>query len=286
MTTTPSDTTTIDTTPSTGIIDFRARPNTHEYMADLLVPNYPLWTQFRTDPPPVESLDTFIQALGANSIDRGVFTGRQRIEHGRLTFGVTNDYVAQCVAQHPDVLIGVASVDPSTGPVELARELDHSIAELGLKGIALDFHWLKVPVSDPVFSPIYTYAQEKGVPVILTVGGLNGPLGHPDRIAEVAEAFPDLTIVASHGMWPYVNEYVRLAWRYPNVIIEASMFWFYPGVEPFIEAAGDLISDQVVYASAFPYQPLETLHRFRELAIPEDALTKILWDNPRRILGL
>lgn len=64
------------------------------------------------------------------------------------------------------------------------------------------------------------------------------------------------------------------------------MFWFYPGVEPFIEAAGDLISDQVVYASASLYQPLETLNRFRELGIPEDALTKTLWDNPHRILGL
>lgn len=181
MTTTPSDATTIDTTPSTGIIDFRARPNTYEYMADLLVPIYPLWTQFRTDPPPVKSLDTFIQALRANGIDRAFFTGRQRIENGRLTFGVPNDYVAQCVAAHPDVLIGVASVDPSTGVDEVAQELDHSIGERGLKGIALDFHWMKVPVSDPVFTPVYAYAQKKGVPVILTIGGLNGLFGHPDR---------------------------------------------------------------------------------------------------------
>jgi len=264
---------------ASGVVDFRARPNTQEYLHSMLGEDYaPIWKRFGYGPPPVVELSEFLDELKRAGVDLAVFTGRMP--------NVSNDYVAETVAKYPDVLIGMAGLDPAIGPSKATAELRRCVEELDLRGVSMDAHFLKVAFDDRLFYPIYAAASDLNIPVNLTLGPYTGPYGHPDRIATVAEAFPELTIVCSHGCWPQVTEFIRLAWRFQNVILEASIYEFLPGAEPFIDAANSLITDQVVYASAFPFNALDTLERFKALPLSEASLQKILWDNPRRVLGL
>ena len=68
--------------------------------------------------------------------------------------------------------------------------------------------------------------------------------------------------------------------------LEASIYEFLPGAEPFLDAANTIIQDRVVYASAFPFNPLETLSRFTRLPFSAAALDKLVYGNASRVLGL
>ena len=45
-------------------------------------------------------------------------------------------------------------------------------------------------------------------------------LGHPRHLDVVAGDFPELTIIVSHGGYPWVLEAVLLAWKHPHVYLE------------------------------------------------------------------
>jgi predicted TIM-barrel fold metal-dependent hydrolase len=45
-------------------------------------------------------------------------------------------------------------------------------------------------------------------------------LGHPRHLDVVAADFPELTIIVSHGGYPWVLEAVLLAWKHPRVYLE------------------------------------------------------------------
>jgi predicted TIM-barrel fold metal-dependent hydrolase len=116
------------------VIDFRARPNTAEYMALYDNPASRLnWeVRFKYPKPPAETLETFMAAVQAHGIDRIVFTGRQT-----STRGISNDYIASCVQRYPDRIIGFAGVDVAAGAAAVA-ELERAVTQLGLRGVSLD----------------------------------------------------------------------------------------------------------------------------------------------------
>src|SRR5699024_7454746 len=116
---------------------------------------------------------------------------------------------------------------------------------------------------------------------------LVGRASDPRSVDRVAEDFPDLTIVCSHGCWPKTDQFIALAYRHDNVYLESSIYEFLPGAQPFIEAARTILQDRVVYASAFPFNPLDTHKRFVEtFDFPPDVLEKIMSGNAARVLGI
>ena len=80
--------------------------------------------------PPGTTLDAHWEAM--QPVERAVVFGLQA---RASDIYVPNDYVAGYVAQHPETLIGFASVDPSeeSAPTELER----AVRELGLRGLKL-----------------------------------------------------------------------------------------------------------------------------------------------------
>jgi len=115
-----------------GVIDFRARPNTTEYMAlyDNPASRRNWEVRFRFPKPANETLEAFMANVAAEGIDRIVFTGRQT-----ATRGISNDYIAGCVRQYPDRIVGFAGIDVAAGPPAVA-ELERAVTRLGLKGVS------------------------------------------------------------------------------------------------------------------------------------------------------
>ena len=274
-------------------IDFRARPNTPEYMS-MYPPDYGSFDRIpghsRPEPVPLEA---YVGALDEEGIDVGVFVGRQVVEDGEVVRGVTNDYIAECVDRFPDRLVGFAGIDPTGDIMDALDEVERSVEELGLSGVSI----YPTTESEPVdrlyhhrrVYPIYAKAVELGVPLSITVGPNIGEVGRshdPHPIATVATDFPELTIVVAHASWPTPTDFVNLAYKHENVYLDGSIYQFFPGAEPFLEAAKGLIQDKVVWASAFPFGPLSDVHRLEELGFSGEALEKVRYENAAGILGL
>lgn len=69
--------------------------------------------------------------------------------------------------------------------------------------------------------PLYSKCVELDVPVCYQTGQsaeqLTSEPGHPMYADEVAMDFPDLTLVLTHGGWPWSGEWCSMLWRHPNV---------------------------------------------------------------------
>jgi predicted TIM-barrel fold metal-dependent hydrolase len=271
------------------VIDFRSRPNTEPFMGIYNSANRDPWKKFRTVRPPTGTLPEYVEHMTAAGVALGVFTGRQGVLAG--DHAIPNDYIASCVKTYPDAIRGFGGIDPRQTTAALA-EIDRCVQQLGLSGIALD------PPSalggdgptwddEQLLVPLYERASKLGVPVVLTMGPVVGRHGSPHSVDRVAVAFPDLQIVCSHGVWPQTMELIALAFRRPNVTLETSIYIDYPGAAALIvEAANTLIRDQIVYASAYPFTPLEGIDRFRSLGFAKDALAAVCYGNAARLLKL
>jgi predicted TIM-barrel fold metal-dependent hydrolase len=271
------------------VIDFRVRPGTKKVL-EAMSPDgkVPKGTnRWGHQSPEALSLDDFVKSLDAHGIDKIVFTGRQRFLDGK-NGGLDNDYIAETVRQHPKRIIGFASADPGTGVSESVREIRRGLEDLGLKGIAVDPFLRNLQADDRKLYPLYEVAAELGLPAVITVGPLIGQhWSDPVAIDHVAEDFPTLKILLSHGCYPQVTELIGLAYRRKNVYLEPSLYFALPGAEFFIEAAKTILQDQVIYASAFPFAPLDIKEEFiKTYDLSGTLLEKILGGNAASFLGL
>jgi predicted TIM-barrel fold metal-dependent hydrolase len=271
------------------VIDFRVRPGTKKVL-EAMSPNgqVPQGTnRWGHQSPEAVSLDEFVKSLDAHGIDRIVFTGRQRFLGGQ-NGGLDNDYVAETAATYPTRIIGFASADTATGVSEAVKEIRRGIEVLGLRGIAVDPFLRDLRADDRRLYPLYEAAVELGVPAVITVGPLiNQQFNDPVSYDHVAEDFPTLKILLSHGCYPHVTELVGLAYRRKNVCLEPSLYFALPGAEIFIEAAKGILQDQVIYASAFPFAPLDIKEEFvKTYDLSGVVLDKILGGNAANFLGL
>lgn len=264
--------------PAVRVLDFRARPNTHEYLA--------LFAGDGGGMPKPEPLAGFIAALDSAGVDQAVFPGRQStimIEGRRAEVTLSNDYVAGCIKAYPDRLIGLVGVDPAKRLAAL-REIDRGIALLGMKGVSIDLPG--VQADDRMMYPIYYKCMELGVPVVITQGPRMGNLSNPRAISTIAEDMPDLKIVCSHAIYPQVDEWIALAFRSRNIFIEASMYHFMPGAEAIFAAANGPLQDKIIYGSAFPFAPLADVALFKARMPDAKALDKVLYRNAAGVLGI
>jgi predicted TIM-barrel fold metal-dependent hydrolase len=271
------------------VIDFRVRPGTKKVL-EAMSPNGQVPTgtnRWGHQSPEASSLDDFVRSLDAHGIDKIVFTGRQRFVDGR-NGGLDNDYIAETVKKYPDRIIGFASADPVTGVTQSVREIRRALEDLHLRGIAVDPFLRDLRADDAKLYPLYEVAAELGLPAVITVGPLIAQQwSDPVTIDHVAADFPTLKILLSHGCYPQVTELIGLAYRRKNVYLEPSLYFGLPGAEIFIEAAKTILQDQIIYASAFPFAPLDIKEEFvKTYDLSGALLDKFLGDNAAEFLGL
>ena len=108
---------------------------------------------------------------------------------------VPNDYVHEYVRQHPEKLVGVASVDPNDpGCIE---QLEHAVRNFGFRAVKLSGAYQDFNPADTCHDPLYRKAQELDIPVFWhqsTTPFAITPLrwSKPIVLDEVAQRFPKL----------------------------------------------------------------------------------------------
>lgn len=211
----------------------------------------------------------------------------------------TNEYVAQMRDNYPDVVRQAwAAVDPFKGETAI-QQAKAAIQDFNMLG----FHFHPImghfSVDDERLYPLWETINALHVPVMIDVGttgmgaGLPGGLGarirhaHPAAIDSLAADFPNLTIIAAHPGWPWVEEMTAVALHKGNVYWELSGWapkYFPNSLKRDIRGR---LRDKIMFGSDYPSIPHTRLFReWNELGYDDLLLEKIFHQNAENILGL
>lgn len=203
---------------------------------------------------------------------------------------ISNDEVAAFVAEAPDRLVGVGSVDISK-PMQAVAEIRRCVRELGFRAIRV-LPWLwECPPTDRRFYPVYVACAEEGVPFCTQIGH-TGPLmpsevGRPIYLDQVALDFPELTIVGGHIGYPWTDEAIALVTKHENVYIDTSAYTArrYPAqLVEFMRGHG---AAKVLFGTNYPMiTGAKALEGLDELGLGEKQRALFLSGNARRVFGV
>ena len=139
--------------------------------------------------------------------------------------------------------------------------------------------------------PIYEYCAEHGIPVLLMGGGGNGPdLSHsnPIIIDRVCGDFPEMTVINTHGGYPWVTEILFVAFKRPNLYLCPDMYMYnMPGVSDYVMAANTFLSERFLISTAYPFIGFrEGVEQFKALPFKPEVLPNLLYRNAIKALKL
>ena len=210
--------------------------------------------------------------------------------YARARAFISNDEVAQFVAESGGRLLGVGSVDISE-PMQAVHEIHRCVEELGFKAIRV-LPWLyDLPPTHARFYPVYATCCELGVPFCTQIGH-TGPLmpsevGRPMHLDRVALDFPELVIVGGHIGYPWTDEAVSVATKHVNVYIDTSAYTverYPPALVSYLRGHG---RRKVLFGSNYPMiAPARALAALDQLELDEESTELFLHGNAERVFGL
>ena len=267
------------------IIDAWAQHPTLRHTQDAMFDSLRRWSResLPADELPVA---TTIAAMDAADIEKSLICAWAAPQSEMIS----NDEVASFVAQYPDRLIGVGSVNIKK-PLQAMQEVRRCVDDLGFKAIRI-LPWLwELPPTDRLFYPVYAACCEMGVPFCTQIGH-TGPLmssevGRPIYLDRVALDFPELVIVGGHIGYPWTDEAIAVATKHKKIYIDTSAYTSkrYPSqLVTYLNSNG---KDKVLFGSNYPMiQPAKALADLDTLGLAQETKQKFLHDNAVRVFQL
>ncbi len=215
---------------------------------------------------------------------------------------VDDQFVAEYVAAHPDTLVGFLSLDPTQEGWQREMHVGHQ--ELDLRGIKLMPMYAGFRPDDERLDPLWTYAAEHRLPVLLHTGTTfiaQAPLEYtlPRHLDAVAIRHPDVTIIMAHLAHPYEGECIAVIRKHPNVYADISglhyrPFQFYHSLM-LVQEYG--VWDKLLFATDYPFTTvratIDGVHSLNQMvegtALPRlnaEAIEAMIHRDSLRILGL
>lgn len=137
--------------------------------------------------------------------------------------------------------------------------------------------------------PLYTKAEEMGIPVSFQTGHSAEPLpsspGRPMYADQVAMDFPDLDIVLTHSGWPWTEEWCSMLWRFPNVY--GCFGAYYPSFLP--ERQVEFMNGKIRHKVMWQTNGLDLERHKQEmldLPVSEETKEQVLRENAAELYGL
>ncbi|MDO8491270.1 MAG: amidohydrolase family protein [Dehalococcoidia bacterium] len=206
----------------------------------------------------------------------------------RLMSDVVVETIAEIVEESKGRVIGGAGYNPFRISESL-RDVERAVKDYGFKWVW--FHPISFGMrpDDRRCYPLYAKCLELGIPVCMQSGHSAEPLpseaGHPMCADNVAIDFPELKIVLTHTGWPWVQEWISMIWRHPNVYGNIGAYYpkdLDPAIIQFMDGRGQ---DKVMWATR-GFGLSRCKQEFLELPIREQPKVKILRENAVRVFGL
>ena len=249
---------------------------------------------FRMDHSPQPTVAETAQYFRERNIAACIFPVDAERETGFRRF---NNYeVAEQAAEHADVLIPFASIDPAKGKAG-AREARDLVANYGVQGFKLHPTMQGFEPNDRSAYVLYEAIAETGKPALFHTGqtgvgaGMPGGMGmrlrysNPMLIDDVAADFPQMPIILAHPSFPWQEEALAVATHKPNVYIDLSGWSpkYFPPI--LVRYANTLLKHKMLFGSDWPaITPDRWLADFEQIDIRPEVRPLILKENARRLL--
>ena len=185
-------------------------------------------------------------------------------------------------ARWPGRFVGLWAIDPGLAMDGVARAAE-MLGQPWAVGFFIHTHSFDRRFDHADYYPFYAL----GTTVVMQAGTSGGlapsECGRPIGIDRHAIYFPRTTFVLSHTGWPWVEEAVAMALKFPNVYLGTASYpprhWS-PAVVDFARRAGRA---KVLFGTNFPtVGHRHALGQFGELGFSDDVARAILEGNARR----
>lgn len=197
------------------------------------------------------------------------------------------DRAAALVAEHPGRFAALWCVDVGAGMAGVDRARAQA-AEPWVVGLYNHVHSWDRPFDHADLYPHYALAADLDLPVVMqsgTSGGLvPSECGRPIGIDRPAIYFPGVRFLLSHTGWPWTEEAVAMALKFPNVFLGTAAYpprhWS-PAVIDFLRGPG---RDKVVFGTNFPtVGHAHALGQVDELDLAPATRAALLGGTARRV---
>ena len=201
-----------------------------------------------------------------------------------------NDWSRDFAAGVPEVLWSATFYPEPEAKDYVAEQLGAGVRVFKVHVQVGDFH-----LDDPLLDPVWGLLEDAGTPVVAHVG--SGPVGNaftgPGSTERLLGRFPRLRLVVAHMGSPEIQEFLLLAERYDEVLLDTSMAFtpFFAEHGGFPHALVPRLADlqeRVVWGSDFPTIPFpyaDQLGWLAGLGLGDDWLRAVCWENAERLLA-
>lgn len=195
-----------------------------------------------------------------------------------------NRIVADAVARYPKDFVGVASVNPThLSARAMMAELRRRVERDGFVGLK-PYHLLGLKYSHPLYEPCWEYANNRGLYVLLHLGGAGGGM---DVLNQLAEKYPEAQWVVAHSgasfdMGRHVAEAML---RSPNIWAELTLTSVTNGlIEWLVSKVGD---ERILFGTDSPMRDPRPQFGWVVWAdISEKSRRRILGENFLKLLSM
>jgi len=219
------------------------------------------------------------------------------LKHGSI---VPNEQIIELCKKSHDKLFPIVTAEPSEKEMATAVKLAKR-NEGFVKGFKVRLGYLEVFPDDPIFAPMFDYAESQNLPVLFHTGDTATSSGslkhsHPLNIDALANKREALKIVICHFGNPWISDVGELIYKHPNVFADFSGLVAGEGAkysEKYIESLSSKISEAIYFAGGAEKvffgtdYPVETfasgLKLMRKLQIDEEDKQKIARTNAMRV---
>jgi len=197
--------------------------------------------------------------------------------------------ISQLTKQYPGRIYGLADYDPFQIRASLDK-LEKDVREHQYKGVYIHIYGYDIGLDHRKMYPLYAKCEEMGVPVSMQVGhvleAMPSEHGRPIQLDRIACDFPDLVIIGTHTGYPWVEEMIAVANKWPNVYMNISAWlpkYFGPNLVRFVR--GRSTHQKVIFGSnGLDWK--RYLMEFDKLDVPEERARAVLFENAKRVHGL
>ena len=233
----------------------------------------------------------------STNADRVVVFGLQAKATG---FWVPNDLIADYAADHPDKVIGWASVDP-TDPGHL-DELERCVEDLKLTGLKLGPAYQGWDPTNRDYWAVFERCQHYNIPVIWHQGTTFPSkarlrVSPPLLLEDIAMEFPDLTMIVAHLAHPWETDLIVLLRKTPNLYADISAVHYRPWRywQAMVTAMEYGATNKLLLGSDFPSATIDHviagLRKVNDIVegtklptIPTEIQDRIIHDNWKQVL--
>jgi len=219
-----------------------------------------------------------------------VVTGDAQDHHGAFDFSALTarlDDAQQLAERYPGRFAALWNLDANLGINGVDRAAD-VLEHDWVVGLYNHVHSWDRPFDHADFYPYYALAADLDVPVAMQAGTSGGLMpsecGRPIGIDRPAIYFRRVRFLLSHTGWPWVDEAIAMALKFPNVFLGTAAYppkhWA-PAVHDFLRGPGRA---KTVFGTNFPtVGHRQALAQVAELDVTYETRDALLGNTARRV---